>query len=152
VLVTGPGVTTANVVIDVTGTIITFDLTLAADAPAESRQLIVVTENGIATCGILSSAAAPELVSAKLVKTGAAFNVTNTGFRLFIFEFSINTDFETGLRTYMVSTVAPTLVLTQLQAEDIGRAVRDLPFGYVRVRGVTATNQFGISEPYRFRR
>jgi hypothetical protein len=152
VLVTGPGATVANVVIDPTGTIITFDLTLAADAPAESRQLIVVTENGIATCGILSSVAAPEVLSAQFVKTGSVFTVLNTGFRLFIFEFSINTDFEAGLRTYMVSTVAPTLVLTQLQAENVGRAVRDLPFGYVRVRGVTATNQFGISEPSRFRR
>jgi hypothetical protein len=152
VLVTGAGVTVSNVVVDPTGTIITFDLTIAADAPAESRQLIVVTENGIATCGILSNVAAPELLSAKLVKTGSVFNVTSSGFRLYVFEFSINTSFEEGLRTYAVSATAPMLILTRLQAENIGRAVRDLPFGYVRVTGVTTTNQFGVSEPYRFRR
>jgi hypothetical protein len=152
VLVTGLGTTVTNVVIDPTGTIITFDLTLAADAPAESRQLIVVTENGVAICGILSSAPQPDLLSAVLVKTGSVFTVLDVGFRLLVFEFSINTDFEVGPRTYMVSTTEPTLVLTRLQAENIGRAVRDLPFGYVRVRGLTATNQFGISEPYRFRR
>jgi hypothetical protein len=152
VLVTGPGATVTNVVIDATGTIITFDLTLAADAPAESRQLIVVTENGIATCGILSSAAKPELLSAGLVKTGSVFSVVSAGFRLYVFEFSINESFEAGLRTYMVSSMDPTLILTRLQAENVGRAVRELPFGYVRVRGLTATNQFGISDPYRFRR
>ena len=152
VLVTGPGVTVSNVVVDLTGTIITFDLTLAADAPAESRQLIVVTENGIATCGILSSVAKPVLLSARLVKTGAVFTVLSSGFRLYVFEFSINTNFEEGLRTYAISTTTPMLTLTRLQAENIGRAVRDLPFGYVRIRGVTATNQFGVSDPYRFRR
>lgn len=152
VLVTGPGATVANVVIDPTGTIITFDLTLSADAPAESRQLIVVTENGIATCGIISSAAAPELLAASLVKTGSVFEVLNTGFRLYLFEFSINENFEEGLRTYAVSSDTALLVLTRLQAENVGRAVRDLPFGYVRVQGVTTTNQTGISEPYRFRR
>ena len=152
VVVGGPGATVTNLVVDGTGTIITFDLTLAADAPAESRTLIVVTENGIATCGILSSAAAPELLAATLVKTGSSFSVLNTGFRLFIFEFSINANFEEGLRTYAVSTATSPLVLTRLQAENVGRAVRDLPFGYVRVRGLTATNQFGVSEPYRFRR
>jgi hypothetical protein len=152
VLVTGPGATVSNVVVDVTGTIITFDLTLAADAPAESRQLIVVTENGIVTCGILSSAAAPDLLAATLVKTGSAFTVASAGFRLFVFEFSINEGFEPGLRTFAATTTSATLVLTRLQAENVGRAVRDLPFGYVRVRGLTATNQFGVSEPYRFRR
>jgi hypothetical protein len=78
--------------------------------------------------------------------------VATAGFRLFIFEFSINTNFEEGLRTYAASTTSATLVLTRLQAENVGRAVRDLPFGYVRVRGLTTTNQFGVSEPYRFRR
>ena len=76
----------------------------------------------------------------------------STGFRLYIYEFSINVNFEEGLRTYAVSSAEPTLVLTRLQAENVGRAVRDLPFGYVRVRGLTTTNQFGVSEPYRFRR
>jgi hypothetical protein len=152
VLVTGPGVTVSDVVVDPTGTMITFDLTLASDAPAESRQLIVVTENGIATCGILSSVAKPDLLSAKLVKTGAVFTVLSSGFRLYVFEFSINENFEEGLRTYAISTATPMLILTRLQAENVGRAVRDLPFGYVRVRGVTATNQFGVSDPYRFRR
>lgn len=150
VLVTGPGATVSNVV--VTDTIITFDLTLSSDAPAESRQLMVVTENGIATCGIISSAAAPELLAATLVKTGSVFEVLNTGFRTFIFEFSINENFEEGLRTYAASSDTALLVLSRLQAENIGRAVRDLPFGYVRVQGITTTNQAGISEPYRFRR
>lgn len=150
VLVTGPGATVSNLV--VTDTIITFDLTLSADAPAESRQLIVVTENGIASCGIISSAAAPELLAASLVKTGSVFEVLNGGFRLFLFEFSINENFEEGLRTYAVSSDTALLVLSRLQAENVGRAVRDLPFGYVRVQGVTTTNQTGISEPYRFRR
>jgi hypothetical protein len=152
VLVTGPGATVSNLVVDPAGTTITFDLTLSADAPAESRQLIVVTENGIATCGILSSAAAPELLAATLVKTGSVFEVQNTGFRLFLFEFSINENFEEGLRTYAASSETALLALSQLQAENVGRAVRDLPFGYVRVTGVTTTNQTGISEPYRFRR
>ena len=73
------------------------------------------------------------------------------GFRLFVFEFSINENFVPGPRTYTASSDSPTLVLTQLQAENVGRAVRDLPFGYVRVRAVTTTNQIGISDPYRFR-
>lgn len=152
VLVSGPGVTVSNIVVDLTGTVITFDLTLAADAPAESRQLMVVTENGIATCGLLSSAPAPDLLSAVLVKTGSVFSAVGSGFRLYVFEFSINTDFEPGLRTYMIATADPILILSRLQAENVGRAVRDLPFGFVRVRGLTVTNQFGTSDPYRFRR
>ena len=56
VLVTGPGVTVANVSVDPTGVTMTFDLTLAADAPAEDRSVIVVTENGTARCGITTSA------------------------------------------------------------------------------------------------
>jgi hypothetical protein len=142
----------SNIVVDATGTIITFDLTLAPDAPAETRSLIVVTENGIAVCGIMSSVAKPVLLAAKLVKTGSVFQVLSTGFRLFVFEFSINENFVPGPRTYAAASAGPMLVLTQLQAENVGRAVRDLPFGYVRVRGVTTTNQIGISDPYRFRR
>lgn len=152
VTVGGPGATVSNIVVDPTGTIITFDLTLAPDAPAETRSLIVVTENGIAVCGILSSVARPELLAATLAKTGSVFEVLTTGFRLFLFEFSINTEFVPGPRTYTASGEGPLLVLSQLQAENVGRAVRDLPFGYVRVRAVTTTNQIGISDPYRFRR
>jgi hypothetical protein len=152
VLVTGPGATVTNVLVDPTGTIITFDLTLAADAPADARQLIVVTENGIATCGVLSTVTGPELLSATLLKTGSVFEVLSAGFRLLVFEFSINENFETGLRTYAVSSAGPVLTLTRLQAENVGRAVRDLPFAYVRVSGVTATNQTGASDPYRIRR
>ena len=37
-------------------------------------------------------------------------------------------------------------------AAIVRRAVRDLPFGYVRVRAVTATNQIGTSAAHRFRR
>jgi hypothetical protein len=152
VTVGGPGATVSNIVVDPGGTIITFDLTLAPDAPAETRSLIVVTENGIAVCGIMSSVAKPELLAAKLVKTGSVFQVLTGGFRLFVFEFSINENFVPGPRTYAASSAGPLLVLSQLQAENVGRAVRDLPFGYVRVRGVTTTNQIGISDPHRFRR
>jgi hypothetical protein len=152
VTVGGPGAIVSNIVVNPAGTIITFDLTLAADAPADTRQVIVVTENGIAVCAILSSAAKPELLAAKLVKTGAVFQVLTAGFRLFLFEFSINDQFVPGPRTYTASSTGPLLVLSQLQAENVGRAVRDLPFGYVRVRAVTATNQIGTSDPYRFRR
>ena len=60
--------------------------------------------------------------------------------------------FDVGPRTYTVSSVGPKLTLSRLQAENIGRAVRDLPFGYVRVRAVTTTNQLGTSEAFRFRR
>jgi hypothetical protein len=152
VTVGGPGATVTNIVVDPTGTIITFDLTLTADAPAETRPVIVVTENGIAICALLSSAAKPELLAAKLVKTGSVFQVLTAGFRLFLFEFSINEQFVPGPRTYTASSTGPLLVLSQLQAANVGRAVRDLPFGYVRVRGVTTTNQIGTSDPYRFRR
>jgi hypothetical protein len=152
VVVSGPGATVSNVVVDPTGTIITFDLTLAPDAPAETRLVIVVTENGIATCGILSSAAKPELRAAELVKTGSVFEVLTAGFRLFLLEFSLNDQFVAGPRTYTVASSTPLVVLTQLQAENVGRAVRDLHFGFVRVRAVTTTNQIGTSDPYRFRR
>jgi len=152
VTVGGPGATVSNIVVDPTFTIITFDLTLAADAPAETRSVIVVTENGIAVCAILSSVAKPVLLAAKLVKTGSVFQVLSAGFRLFLFEFSINDQFVPGPRTYTAASTGPLLVLSQLQAENVGRAVRDLPFGYVRVRAVTATNQIGTSDPYRFRR
>jgi hypothetical protein len=152
VTVGGPGATVTNIVVDPSGTIITFDLTLTADAPAETRPVIVVTENGIAVCAILSSVAKPELLAAKLVKTGSVFQVLTAGFRLFLFEFSINEAFVPGPRTYTASTTMPLLVLSQLQAENVGRAVRDLSFGYVRVRAVTATNQIGTSDPHRYRR
>jgi hypothetical protein len=54
VLVTGSGATVSNVVVDPTSTLITFDLTLAGDAPAQSRGVIVVTENGTAQFNIAS--------------------------------------------------------------------------------------------------
>jgi hypothetical protein len=69
-----------NVVVDASGTLITFDLTLAADAPAETRAVIVVTENGTARCNIASNPPAPPLVAAKLVRTGALFTVASTAF------------------------------------------------------------------------
>ena len=96
--------------------------------------------------------AKPVLLSAELVKTGSVFQVLTAGFRLFVFEFSINVNFVPGPRTYTAASTGPILVLSQLQAENVGRAVRDLPFGYVRVRAVTTTNQIGTSDPYRFRR
>jgi hypothetical protein len=152
VTVGGLGATVTNLVVDPAGTSLTFDLTLIAFAPVENRPLIVVTENGSATCGVLSSGANVELRAAGLVKPGAKFEVLTPGFRLIIFEFSMNERFDAGLRTYAVSSDAALLTLTRLQAENVGRAVRDLPFGYVRVRGVTATNQIGSSAAFRFRR
>ncbi|MHC4473987.1 MAG: hypothetical protein ACYTDY_16110 [Planctomycetota bacterium] len=148
----GPGATASNVAVDATFTVITFDLTLAADAPAESRPLIVVTEFGLATCGILSLPGEIELRAAQLVKTGSVFEVLTTGYRLFLFEFSINERFDAGLRTHTISSTGPQVTLTRLDAVNVGRAVRDLPFGYVRVRAVTATSQLGSSAAHRFRR
>jgi hypothetical protein len=37
VVVTGPGAVVSNTMVDASGTVITFDLALAADAPAENR-------------------------------------------------------------------------------------------------------------------
>ena len=152
VTVGGAGATVTNIVVDPTGTIITFDLTLEAGAAAENRPLIVVTENGSATCGLLSLGPTIEVGNAKIVKTGSVFEALTTGFRLFLWDFSINERFDVGLRTITISSPNALLTLTQLDAENVGRAVRDLPFVYMRVRGVTATNQTGTSIPVRLRR
>ena len=152
VTIGGPGAAVSNVAVDPAGAVITFDLTLAADAAAENRPLIVVTENGSAQCGILTLAPTIELRPSKLVRTGSVFEVLTAGYRLFLFEFSLNERFDPGLRTCTVSSAAPSLTLSRLDAERIGRAVRDLPFGYVRVHAVTATNQIGSSQAVRFRR
>jgi hypothetical protein len=151
VSVGGVGAVVTNIVVDPTGSLITFDLTLAADAAAENRPLIIVTENGTATCGILNTPTI-EVGTAKIVKTGSVFQALTAGFRLFVFEFSINERFDPGLRTTTVASPTALLTLTQLDVENIGRAVRDLPFTYMRVSGVTATNQIGTSTPVRLRR
>jgi hypothetical protein len=145
VLVTGPGATVSNVVIDPGGTIITFDLTLAADAPAEIRAVIVVTENGIARCNIATSAGEPPLEAAKLVKTGALFTVASSAFRLFVFEFSINDLFTPGLRTAGIPDADGMLVLDRQDTVAIEQAFRDAHRGFVRVRAVTPTNVIGVS-------
>ena len=147
----GAGATVTNIVVDPTGSSITFDLTLAADAAAENRPLIIVTENGSATCGILNTPTI-EVGTAKIVKTGSVFEALTAGFRLFVYEFSINERFDAGPRTATVASPTAVLTLTQLDAENVGRAVRDLPFAYMRVSGVTATNQIGTSTPVRLRR
>jgi hypothetical protein len=152
VSVGGAGASVTNIVVDHSGTFITFDLTLAADAAAENRPLIVVTENGSATCGTLSLGQTIEVGSAQIVKTGSVFQVLTAGYRLFVYEFSINERFDAGPRTTTVASPTALLTLTQLDAENVGRAVRDLPFAYMRVRGVTATNQIGTSTPARLRR
>ena len=152
VTIGGAGATVTNIVVDPTGTIITFDLTVAAGAAAENRTLIVVTENGIATCGILSLGPTIEVGNADIVKTGSVFEALTTGYRLFVWEFSINERFDIGPRTSIIGSPNALLTLTQLDANNIGRAVRDLPFTYMRVRGVTATNQTGTSIPVRLRR
>jgi hypothetical protein len=151
VTVGGAGATVSNIVADPLGATVTFDLTLTEDAPAESRPLLVVTENGIAQCNI-SSGADIQLVPAQLLQTGSEFRVTSIGFRLFLFEFSINSNFDQGLRTYGVANATGTLTISNLDALNVARAVRDLPFGYVRVLAVTATNQVGMSDVFRFRR
>ena len=123
-----------------------------ATARASPYAIIVVTENGTATCGILSLPAEIQLRVAKLLKTGSVFEAVTSGYRLFLFEFSINERFDPGLRTYTASSGGSLLTLSRLQAVNVGRAVRDLPFGYVRVRAVTATSQLGTSATHRYRR
>lgn len=145
VLVTGPGVTVTNVVVDPGGTIITFDVTLAIDAPAEIRGVIVVTENGTARCNIASAAPEPPLVAAKLVKTGALFTVASAAFRLYVFEFSLNDLFASGLGTVGIPDADGSLTLARQDTVAIERAFRDLHRGFVRVRAVTATNFIAVS-------
>jgi hypothetical protein len=150
VLVTGPGVTIDGVV--VTATVITFDLTLAPDAPAEDRAVVVVTENGIARCGIASDAEAPPLVPAQLVKTGALFTVSATGFRLFVLELSLGSDFAPGPRTISIADADGTIVLSRLDATNVERAFRAAHRGWVRLRAVTPTNRFAVTAPVPIRR
>jgi hypothetical protein len=152
VLVTGPGATVDDAVVDPGGTIITFDLTLAADAPAETRAVIVVTENGTARCNIASNPPAPPLVAAKLVKTGALFTVASTAFRLFVFEFSINDLFPSGLRTTGISAPTGSLTLDRQDTAAIEQAFRDAHRGSVRVRAITATNRIAVSPGQSIRR
>jgi len=152
VLVTGPGATVSNVVVDPGLTLITFDLALAADAPAETRAVIVVTENGTARCNIASNPPAPPLVAAKLVKTGALFTVASTAFRLFVFEFSINDAFANGLRTVGISAPMGSLTLDRPDTAAIEQAFRDAHRGFVRVRAVTATNRIAVSPAQSIRR
>ena len=150
VLVTGPGAVVTNPV--VTSTLITFDLTLPADAPAENRGVIVVTENGTARCGIASNPSPPTLVAAKLAKTGALFTVAGTGFRLFVFEFSVNELFAPGLRTVAFADADGSLALSRLQAFAVERAFRERTRGFVRVRAVTPTNRIATSDAQALRR
>jgi hypothetical protein len=152
VLVTGPGAAVSDVVVDPGGTLITFDLTLAADAPAETRAVIVVTENGTARCNIASNPTPPPLVAAKLVKTGALFTVDSTAFRLFVFEFSINDLFASGVRTFGVSAPTGSLTLDRQDTAAIEQAFRDAHRGFVRVRAITATNRVAASPGQPIRR
>jgi hypothetical protein len=152
VLVTGSGATVANTVVDPGGTLITFDLTLAADAPAENRAVIVVTQAGTARCGIASNPSPPPLLAAKLVKTGALFLVPDPRFRLFVFEFSVGPLFEPGLRTWAIADTDGSLTLTRLDAFDVERAFRELHRGWVRVRAVTPTNRIAESAAETIRR
>jgi hypothetical protein len=152
VLVTGPGAVVTNPFVNGAGTLITFDLTLAANAPAENRSVIVVTANGIARCGISTNPDPPALLAARLVKPGAVFTVTSPGFRLFVFEFSLSELFTPGPRTRAVVDADGSLTLSRLQDVDIGRAFRQRHRGFVRVRAVTATNQIGISPAQAIRR
>jgi hypothetical protein len=130
----------------------TFDLTLAPDAPAENRAVIVVTENGTARCGIATNPSPPTLLASKLVKTGALFVVQGTGFRLFVFEFSLNELFAPGPRSLAIADADGSLTLSRLDAVNVERAFRELHRGYVRVRAVTATNRIAASPAQAIRR
>jgi hypothetical protein len=152
VLVTGPGATVTNVIVDPGGSRITFDLTLAADAPAETRGVIVITENGTARCNVATAAPEPPLDAAKLVKTGAVFTVTSSAFRLFLFEFSMNGLFAPGLLTTAIPDADGTLVLDRRQTVAIEQAFRDAHRGYVRVRAITPTNVVAASTGVAIRR
>jgi hypothetical protein len=144
VVVTGPGAVVTNVVVT-GGTVITFDLALAADAPAENRAVIVVTENGTARCGIASDPSPPAFLPAKLAKTGALFLVPAAGFRLFVFEFSVSPLFPAGLRTWTIADADGSLTLTRLDAVNVERAFRECHRGFVRVRAVTPTNRLAVT-------
>ena len=152
VLVTGPGATVTNVVVDPTGTLITFDLTLAADAPAETRAVIVVTENGTARCNIASNPAAPPLVAAKLVKTGALFTVDEHGLpplRLRVLDqrpLRGRAPHGRHLRADGVADARPQ------DTAAIEQAFRDAHRGFVRVRAITATNRVAASPGQSIRR
>jgi hypothetical protein len=152
VLVTGAGAAVDNTAVDAGGTDITFDLSLAADAPADTRSVIVVTENGTAQCGLASDPAPPPLVPAQLVKTGARFEVSVAGYRAFLFDFSVGGDFADGLRTWTIVSTTGVLTLNRLDAVNIERAFRGRHQGYVRVRALSATNRLATSEAYRVRR
>lgn len=152
-LVTGPGAVVTNVQVDPTGTIMTFDLVIDPAAPPTIRAVIVVTENGTARCGIGVLIGGPQLVAAKLVKTGARFTVLSTGFRLLVFEFSMSPEFPEGPRTVLIASPDDVeLVLTRQDVDRIRRAFRDRHRGFVRVTGITATNLFGTSEGVSIRR
>jgi len=152
VLVTGPGAVVTNTVVDGTGTLITFDLTLAPGAPAENRSVIVVTENGTARCGISTDPEPPQLLAAELVKPGALFMVTGSGFRLFVFEFSVSPLFRPGIETRAITDADGSLTLTRRDDVNVGRAFRDRHRGFVRVRAVTATDRIGVSPAQAIRR
>lgn len=152
-LVTGPGATVSAVQVDPTGTTMTFDLLIDPLAPPAARAVVVVTENGTARCGIGVLIGGPQLVAARLVKTGARFSVVSTGFRLLVFEFSMTPDFPDGLRTVLLTSADDVaLVLSRADVERIRRAFRDRHRGYVRATGVTATNLFGTSDAVAIRR
>jgi hypothetical protein len=86
------------------------------------------------------------------VKTGALFTVASTAFRLFVFEFSINDLFATGLRTVGIPSPTGSLTLDRQDTAAIEQAFRDAHRGYVRVRAVTATNRVAVSPGQSIRR
>jgi len=152
VLVTGPDAIVSNTTVNGAGTGITFDLTLAADAPDETRAVIVVTENGTARCSIASDPSPPPLRAAKLVKTGAPFVVDDPRYRFLLFEFSESPLFPVGLHTVALAGTGGAVTLTRLAAMNVERAFRQGERGYVRVRGVTATNRLATSAAQPVRR
>jgi hypothetical protein len=151
-VVTGPGAVVTDTTVNGAGTLMTFDLALAGGAPAENRAVIVITQNGTARCGIGTDTVGPQLVAAKLVKPGAVFSVSSPGFRLLVFEFSVNEYFAAGPDTWAIADPDGSLTLTRLDDVNVGRAFRHRHRGFVRVRGVTLTNRIGASAAQPLRR
>lgn len=151
-LVTGPGAVVTDTAVTGGGALMMFDLSLAAEAPAENRAVIVVTQNGTARCGIATTPTSPELLAAMLVKPGALFTVASPGFRLSVFEFSPSALFPPGSETWAIADADGVRTLSRLDDVNVGRAFRERHRGFVRVRAVTLTNRIATSTAQALRR
>ena len=86
------------------------------------------------------------------MKPGALFVVTGSGFRLFVFEFSVSPLFPAGRDTWSIADGDGSLTLSRLDDVNVGRAFRDRHRGWVRVRAVTATDRLAVSPAQSIRR